>query len=124
MARPEPLHPQALADALRDLPRWQHEDGALVRVSRAATFGEAIAWVVQVAAVAEAMDHHPDIDIRYRTVTWHLRTHDIEPAPQALVTEPAVIKPAVTELDITLAHAIDAVVDAVDPGGPDPMSRA
>lgn len=123
MGRPQPLAPQALEAALLDLPRWQCVDGCLVRHTTAATFGQAIAWVVQVATVAQALDHHPDIDIRYRTVTWRLRTHDVDPG-----SEPAATAPAVTDLDITLAHAIDAVVDAIgsiDPalrGGPEQAS--
>jgi len=36
----------------------------------------AIAFVNRVAAVAEAANHHPDIDIRWNKVTLHLTTHD------------------------------------------------
>lgn len=118
MARPEPLDPQALAIEMRDLPRWRTMDGALVRATRAGSFSEAIDWVVRVAAVADDMRHHPDIDIRYRTVTWHLRTHEIVPNPLT-----PVIDHAVTERDIALAHAIDAVVDAAVSGGTHPEGR-
>ena len=33
-------------------------------------------FVNRVAALAEAADHHPDIDIRYSKVTLALSTHD------------------------------------------------
>jgi 4a-hydroxytetrahydrobiopterin dehydratase len=35
----------------------------------------AIAFVNKVAALAEASDHHPDIDIRWNKVTLKLSTH-------------------------------------------------
>ena len=35
-----------------------------------------MAFVNRVAALAEAADHHPDIDIRYSKVTLTLSTHD------------------------------------------------
>ena len=35
-----------------------------------------MAFVNRVAALAEAADHHPDIDIRYSKVTLALSTHD------------------------------------------------
>ena len=40
---------------------------------------------------AEQMNHHPDIDIRWRTTRWLLTTHD---------------KGGLTQLDIELAHRI------------------
>ncbi len=40
-------------------------------------FRKAIAFVKQVAKIAERDDHHPDIIISYRTVTVILHTHSI-----------------------------------------------
>jgi 4a-hydroxytetrahydrobiopterin dehydratase len=37
---------------------------------------QAIEVVDRVAVLAEAADHHPDIDIRWRTLTFTLSTHD------------------------------------------------
>ena len=51
--------------------------GQLVRRATATSFPEAIGWVVAVADAAERADHHPDIDIRWRTVTFRLSTHDV-----------------------------------------------
>lgn len=39
-------------------------------------FREAMAWVNQVAALSERLDHHPDIQIRWNRVTLRLTTHD------------------------------------------------
>ena len=40
-----------------------------------AGFPEAVAYVVRLAFAAEAADHHPDIDIRYKRVTLTYSTH-------------------------------------------------
>lgn len=79
------------------LPAWTGEDGWLERTVRAPSFATGIAWVSAVAAVAEEMDHHPDIDIRYRRLTFRIRTHDLD---------------ALTTWDVALAHRIDQIVDA------------
>jgi 4a-hydroxytetrahydrobiopterin dehydratase len=40
------------------------------------TFAEGIGFVTRVADVAEAADHHPDIDIRHTRITLALSTQD------------------------------------------------
>ena len=47
-------------------------DGALTRTFRFADFARAVDFVEQLADVAESMQHHPDIDIRYNKVTLRL----------------------------------------------------
>ena len=54
---------------------WIEEGGALTKVFRFADFSEALAFVNRVGEVAEQLNHHPDIDIRWSTVTLHLSTH-------------------------------------------------
>jgi 4a-hydroxytetrahydrobiopterin dehydratase len=54
---------------------WEETDGALVREFELPSFREAIDFVVEVADLAEAENHHPDIDIRYRRVTVRWTTH-------------------------------------------------
>jgi 4a-hydroxytetrahydrobiopterin dehydratase len=54
---------------------WEEQDGALVREFELPSFGAAIDFVVRVAQLAEAADHHPDIDVRYRRVTIRWTTH-------------------------------------------------
>jgi 4a-hydroxytetrahydrobiopterin dehydratase len=60
---------------LGEVPGWEVGDKSLVRKLALPSFPEAIAFVVQVAFVAEAADHHPDILINYRRVTLTLWTH-------------------------------------------------
>jgi len=54
---------------------WEEKDDALVREFEFASFPEAIEFVVRLAEAAEAANHHPDIDIRYRKVTVRWTTH-------------------------------------------------
>jgi 4a-hydroxytetrahydrobiopterin dehydratase len=56
-------------------PEWREEDGALVREFEFPAFADAIAFVDRIADAAEAADHHPDIDIRYRRVLVRWTTH-------------------------------------------------
>jgi 4a-hydroxytetrahydrobiopterin dehydratase len=55
--------------------RWNEEDNALVKVVEKKDFVEALAYVNKVGDLAEAANHHPDIDIRWNKVTLRLTTH-------------------------------------------------
>lgn len=70
------LTAEALQTFLTQHPGWKHEGGMLRRTYEAPTFLAGIAFVNKVAQAAEAADHHPDIDIRWRKVTLALVTHD------------------------------------------------
>ena len=54
---------------------WPEVDNALEREFEFPSFPEAIAFVGRLAEAAEAADHHPDIDIRYRRVRVRWSTH-------------------------------------------------
>lgn len=55
---------------------WARDGGAIRRSFTLDSFPAAIAFVTRVGFLAEAANHHPDIDIRWRTVTLTLSTHD------------------------------------------------
>ena len=80
-------------DALRELPGWSIRNGMLVKTYEHGTFPEAIVFVNAVAHLAELANHHPDIDIRYTTITMTLSTHSAG---------------GLTGLDFELAAKIDA----------------
>ena len=61
--------------ALPGLDGWERSDGALRRSVDFCGFLDGIDAVRRVAEHAEREDHHPDIDIRWRTVTFALVTH-------------------------------------------------
>jgi 4a-hydroxytetrahydrobiopterin dehydratase len=60
---------------LATLDGWTRDGNAIARTYTFDSFASAIAFVNRIATVAEAMDHHPDIDIRYREVRLALSTH-------------------------------------------------
>jgi 4a-hydroxytetrahydrobiopterin dehydratase len=62
--------------ALERLPGWRREGDAIERDLELPTFPAAIDLVVRIGEAAEAADHHPDIDIRWRTLHLALTTHD------------------------------------------------
>jgi 4a-hydroxytetrahydrobiopterin dehydratase len=70
------LDEQQIAQRLARLPGWQRQGDEIRRTFSFADFAQALAFVNRVGALAEAMDHHPDIDIRYSRVTLALTTHD------------------------------------------------
>ena len=54
---------------------WTEDDNSLVKVVEKKDFVEALSFVNQVGELAEAANHHPDIDIRWNKVTLRLTTH-------------------------------------------------
>ena len=91
----QPLSDDELAQALLSVPAWSVVDGRLTTRRELDTFGAAIGFVQQVAAVAEELDHHPDIDIRWRTVSLTVSTHDSGHA--------------ITSRDVLLAQRVEAL---------------
>jgi 4a-hydroxytetrahydrobiopterin dehydratase len=76
MARPQVLSEVELAAGLADLDGWSGDTAAITREVEAPSFLAGIELVREAAEVAEEMDHHPDIDIRWRRVGFTLSTHD------------------------------------------------
>ena len=60
--------------SLGSVPEWRREGAWLVRTVRCPTFMDAISLVSRVAEAAEAVDHHPDMEISWRRVTFRLTT--------------------------------------------------
>jgi 4a-hydroxytetrahydrobiopterin dehydratase len=61
---------------LRRVPGWERQGDEIRRTFSFADFAGSLAFVNQVGALAEAANHHPDVDIRYSKVTLVLTTHD------------------------------------------------
>jgi 4a-hydroxytetrahydrobiopterin dehydratase len=89
------LTDQQVDAALPELNGWERADGALRRSIKFPSFLAWIDAVRRVAEHAEAKDHHPDIDIRWRTVTFALVTHSAG---------------GITEADIAMARDIDGIL--------------
>ena len=84
-----------VSEALQGLGGWSREGNSIVRTAELASFPAAIEAVRRIAAIAEARDHHPDIDIRWRTVTFRCSTHS---------------EGGITDKDVELAGEIDSVL--------------
>ncbi|HKS51180.1 MAG TPA: 4a-hydroxytetrahydrobiopterin dehydratase [Pseudonocardiaceae bacterium] len=89
------LDDERVTAALDELSDWEREDDAIVRTAKLPSFPAAIEAVRAVAEIAEARNHHPDIDIRWRTVTFRCSTHS---------------EGGITDLDVELAREIDRVL--------------
>ena len=94
---PRLLNDDEIATALGGLTGWERDGDVLVRIAELPSFPAAIAVVDRVAAIAEERDHHPDIDIRWRTLTFRCSTHSMG---------------GITELDTALAATISQQIDA------------
>lgn len=81
--------------ALADLEGWERSDGALRRSVKFPAFLDGIDAVRRVGEHAEREDHHPDIDIRWRTVTFVLVTHSED---------------GITAKDVAMAGEINRIV--------------
>lgn len=70
------LNSAEIQDVLRANPEWKLQSGKLVREWTFKDFVEAMKFVNQIAVLAEAAGHHPDIDVRYNHVVLGLVSHD------------------------------------------------
>ena len=85
------LNDEEIGRQLRELPDWRRDGNAIRATFEAPDFPTGIRLVDEVALEAEGMDHHPDIDIRWRTVRFTCATHS---------------EGGLTQLDVELAHRI------------------
>ena len=69
------LTPKEIKEALADVPGWKKRGSEITRTCKFKDFAEAMKFVNQVSRAAEKANHHPDIDIRWNTVTLVLATH-------------------------------------------------
>jgi pterin-4a-carbinolamine dehydratase/1-acyl-sn-glycerol-3-phosphate acyltransferase len=98
----ELLQPEEVRSALGTRPGWSGDPSGISRTVGFASFPDAIAVVDRIAVVAEELDHHPDIDIRWRNLTFRCVTHSAG---------------GLTARDLDLASRIDEIVAAA--GGRD-----
>tara|TARA_Y100000588_G_C14070066_1_gene845404 strand:+ start:536 stop:871 length:336 start_codon:yes stop_codon:yes gene_type:complete len=89
---PEQLNKESINSWLRERKGWKQDDHAIRKEFCFPTFRNAIVFVNRIAGLADEMDHHPDIDVRYDKVQLRLYSHDAG---------------GVTERDLALAQAID-----------------
>ena len=93
------LNEEQVQAKLIDLPQWALNGDSLQRTFGFDDFVGSMAFVSRIADLAELMQHHPDIMIRYNKVTLTLTTHDAS---------------GLTESDFSFAHASDGYVPATE----------
>jgi 4a-hydroxytetrahydrobiopterin dehydratase len=91
----KPLTPEEITAARAGLPGWSLERKALEKTFKFESFREAMSFMVHVAFVADAQDHHPEWTNVYNRVVIRLNTHDAGNR--------------VTQKDVELAHAIQEI---------------
>lgn len=94
---PLPLKPAAIATALSTLTGWEQHGPAITKTWKFKTYLAGIDFVTQIAGAAEALDHHPDLQVGWRKVQATLSTH---------------VANGLTEYDIELARQIDKLFEA------------
>lgn len=109
MAGPRLLDTEEITRQLGALSGWRFAAGAIHASYDAPTFPAAVRLVGEIADQAESMNHHPDIDLRWRTVRLTCSTHSAG---------------GVTQLDIELAHRIQSAAGTAGAKAGPPPQRA
>jgi 4a-hydroxytetrahydrobiopterin dehydratase len=86
------LSAEDVDSAIAGHPAWIRQGDSITATYRMPTFALGIELVTHAAAAAERANHHPDIDVRWRTVSFRLSTHDAG---------------GITQHDLDLARQID-----------------
>lgn len=79
------------ADGVHD---WTVEGDTAQAVFRTGSFAAGVALIDRIGVLADAANHHPDVDLRYPSVTVRLTTHDAG---------------GLTAKDVALARAVSQV---------------
>jgi len=69
------LDEETIRQELSAVPGWERDGDSIVKAATLGDFKEAMGFVNQVADIAEARNHHPDITIQWNKVTLTLSTH-------------------------------------------------
>lgn len=93
---------QEASGALSELPSWRAERGAIARTYETEGWGTTLMLVNAIGFVAEAADHHPDLEVSWAKVTVRLSTHSAG---------------GITDKDIALAREIERLALWRPPAG-------
>jgi 4a-hydroxytetrahydrobiopterin dehydratase len=88
------LNDSEIDGRLADLPGWERQGDAIVKVFERGDFVGSVKFVESLVEPAEAMGHHPDLEISWDKVTVSLSSHS---------------EGGLTEADFELAAKIDAL---------------
>ena len=92
LTMPRPLKRDEIAEELKRLHGWRARGAFITKAYDFEQFTDGIRFVNMVADIAEKLEHHPDINVRYTRVGLSIQTHSAG---------------GVTKWDFQLARAID-----------------
>jgi 4a-hydroxytetrahydrobiopterin dehydratase len=87
------LDEEQIDGALAGAPDWRREGDSIVREFDRGDFKGSVDFLNKVTPIAEAMNHHPDVEISWSKVTLTLSTHS---------------EGGLTQNDFELAKKVDA----------------
>ncbi len=91
------LNDESIDGWLKGRTGWKRSGNELTKRFDYSSFRDAIVFVNRVASLADDLDHHPDIDIRYTRVSLTLTTHSSN---------------GLTDRDVKLAESVDFATSA------------
>ncbi len=91
------LNDESVEGWLKGRKGWKRSENALIKTFDFPSFRDTIIFVNRVATLADELDHHPDIDIRYSKVHLSITTHSAG---------------GLTEKDLELAEKVDFATSA------------
>lgn len=91
----KPLTAKEIEEKMTSFPNWEYVDNAIHTTLEFADFKDAFAMMIRIAFEAEALQHHPDWNNVYNTLSISLSTHDAG---------------GLTEKDFALAAKIDEMI--------------
>jgi 4a-hydroxytetrahydrobiopterin dehydratase len=89
------IEPDMIEQRMEQFPEWSNTGQVIQRTFVFDNFAGSMDFVHQVAELAERLQHHPDIMIRYAKVTLTLTTHEAG---------------GITENDFTFAREVDSMI--------------
>lgn len=73
-----PIAPEDAAVELQSLPGWVLDEDAIEKVYEFRNYHQTMAFVNAVAWIAHQEDHHPEMEIAYKTCRVRFTTHTID----------------------------------------------
>ena len=88
------MNESSINKQLQLLNNWSYVDNAIEKNYSFKNFAEALLFINKVGAIAEKLNHHPELFNTYNKVKLRLTTHDAH---------------GITQKDFDLAAAVDAI---------------
>lgn len=114
---PEPVRPDEF-HATEGVEDWRYVFGGVAALFRTGSFATGVALVDEIGRLADAANHHPDVELHYPTVGVRLVTHEIGDVSDRDVALARQISQAAralgVEADPTAAQTVQLTIDAVD----------